>query len=554
MRRAFCYALDLLIVAAGAVILFLLIGGGGVYRMAGTVVRLRSVGNPLIVLGLLLAARYICRRAAPFLGVGNWALDDADRRTLRSLLGAHVSASRLPVPRGWRWTTIVAIVALSLKLTFAWMHPGFHQGDDVEIQEMTIGTLTHAQWPIWNIRSALFPMGVIYPLQRLARAAGVTSIDTTVFVGRASVALLSTASILLVWRAGRLLFPTEAGYALLAVLLFASNKLHISFGSSELPRPVVAVLLIAAFVVLLRHRTIAGAWAGGALLGLAASLRYGEAGFVVAACLQLALERRWTHLVACALSSVLAAGAALGVADALYWGRPFASLLNIVDYTIVKRASSAGPPPAAWWYVTSVSDWATWPVIGLAIIGTRRATWQTALWTWLPIAILSALPPKEPRYMIPVMPFAALLAANGVRSILARWAVSPPVWHAAPVALAAALTLGFLHDAGGWRLRRSNDDVRFAPTLAAQATGGEGLAVEQLWRVGGHLYLGDVDPLIDLDPSVIRNAGLPADVIARARSIALDAQTASQPGVSDRLASAGYRAVMKTTSYVVFQR
>src|SRR4029453_10641682 len=158
MRRAFCYALDLLIIAAGAVILFLLIGGGGVYRMAGTVVRLRSVGNPLIVLGLLLAARYVCRRAAPFLGVGNWALDDADRRTLRAPLGAHVPASRLPVSRGWRWTTIVAIVALSLKLTFAWMHPGFHQGDDVEIQEMTIGTLTHARWPTWNIRSAVFPM------------------------------------------------------------------------------------------------------------------------------------------------------------------------------------------------------------------------------------------------------------------------------------------------------------------------------------------------------------------------------------------------------------
>ena len=301
---------------------------------------------------------------------------------------------------------------------------------------------------------------------------------------------------------------------------------------------------------------MAGAGAGGALLGLAAALRFGEAGFVAAACVQLALERRWTHTAACAVASVLVAGIALGVADGLYSGRPFASLINIVDYTIVKGESSSGPHQSPWWYLASVSQWTTWLVLALAIVGTRRATWQTAVWAWLPLLLLSALPHKEPRYAIPAMPFVALLSAAGIRSILTRWSAVPPAWSVAPVALVAALGLSFIHDAGGWRLRRSNDEIRFARSLAARAGQGQGLAVEQLWRVGGHLYLSDVHPVIDLDSAVIRKAGFSAEVIPGARVIALDERTASLPDVADRLARAGYRPIPESgpTSYVVFQR
>src|SRR5262249_15025500 len=149
----------------------------------------------------------------------------------------------------------------------------------------------------------------------------------------------------------------------------------------------------------------------------------------------------------------------LGVADALYWGRPFASLINIVDFTLVKRASSSGPLDPAWWYLEFASQWTTWPVLALAVVGTRRDMLPAAVWAWLPILILSVLPHKEARYVIPAMPFVALLAANGVRAILTRWSVTAPGWHAAPVALVLALALGLVHDAGGWRLRRSNREV-----------------------------------------------------------------------------------------------
>ena len=252
-------------------------------RVAGAMVRLRSVGNSLRILTVLLATRYVCRRGAPFLGVPRWPLDEIDRRTMRGLLVAHVAASRLQPAQGWRWTIVVAAIALALKLTFAWTSPGFYRGDDVEVQEMTIGALTHMRG-LADLERAQPGLSDerVYPPQRLARAAGVTSTQTTVFVGRASVALLSTLAILLLWRTGRLLFPGEAGFALLAVVLFASNKLHISFGSSELP-----VGRSRRSSPPSPRRCAAGRWrapARGERSSVsAAALRFGEAGFVAAA-------------------------------------------------------------------------------------------------------------------------------------------------------------------------------------------------------------------------------------------------------------------------------
>ena len=35
----------------------------------------------------------------------------------------------------------------------------FMTGDDVEIHEMSLGLLLHHPWPIWDLRSAVFPLG-----------------------------------------------------------------------------------------------------------------------------------------------------------------------------------------------------------------------------------------------------------------------------------------------------------------------------------------------------------------------------------------------------------
>ena len=274
-------------------ILFILIGGGGEYRIAGAMVRLRSVGNPLLA-SRRWSPRVTSAAEAPLSRRGSMAARRNRPANDAWAVGRNVAAVAAAGVSGMALDPRRRAIALGLKLTFAWTSPGFYRGDDVEVQEMTIGALTHADWPIWNVRSAVFPMSVVYPPQRLARAAGVTSTQTTVFVGRAS-SLCSRP-----WRScwsgePAALFPGEAGFAWLAVLLFASNKLHVSFGSSELPRPVATVLIVAAFLVLLR----AGRWRPPVRVGPCSvwlrRLRFGEAGFVGAACIQLALERRWAH-------------------------------------------------------------------------------------------------------------------------------------------------------------------------------------------------------------------------------------------------------------------
>ena len=65
--------------------------------------------------------------------------------------------------------------------------------------------------------------------------------------------------------AARRLAPADPRLAALAVLFLVINKLQMSFGSSELPRPVSTVFVVASFLVLLRGQLLASA-AAGALL------------------------------------------------------------------------------------------------------------------------------------------------------------------------------------------------------------------------------------------------------------------------------------------------
>ena len=173
---------------------------------------------------------------------------------------------------------MLCCVSLLVKAGLAWALPGFFSGDDVEIHEMTLGALLQHHWPVWNLRSAFFPMTFIYPAQNVAVALGASRPEVLVFIGRLSVALVSTVAVPLVWAASRRLCPRDIRIAVLAVLFFAVNKLYVSFGSSELPRPVATVFVLAAFVVLLRFG-IARTLTGGALLGIATAFRFSEAAY-----------------------------------------------------------------------------------------------------------------------------------------------------------------------------------------------------------------------------------------------------------------------------------
>ena len=189
----------------------------------------------------------------------------------------------------------------------------------------------------------------------------------------------------------------------------------------------------------------------------------------------------------------------IGVSDALYWGRPFHSLLTIIDFTLVQRLSASGFQPP-WYYLTHIGDWSDVLLVVLACLARQRGSRRALLWAVLPLVLLSLLLHKETRYAIPNIPFFALAAATTLRSWIARGEVrAPRPLHVRVGALGIVLLVGaaVAYDAGKFRFVRSEAAVRLGWVMGqSQATG---IAAEQLWRFGGRLYLDASPPLIELD-------------------------------------------------------
>ena len=238
----------------------------------------------------------------------------------------------------------VGFAVFSLKALLAWRLPGFFSGDDVEIHLISMGALYGQHWPVWELRSAFFPMLFIYPAQRAAFALGATTPETLVLAGRLVVALLSTAVIPLTWLAARRLAPSDNRLAVLAVLFVAISKLLVSFGSSELPRPISTVFVVAAFVTVLDTRMAASAVTG-MLLGIAAAFRFSELVFIPGALLTLPRDRYWLRAVITLVAAIATLAAITATSDTLYWGTPFSSIATAIDYTLIEGQSSRGYQP-----------------------------------------------------------------------------------------------------------------------------------------------------------------------------------------------------------------
>ena len=306
--------LDLSIAFVLAVVGVIIVTGGGTFELLNVRIRAQTVESPLLVGTALLLLRYSLHR--------HRLRDATDSSMFGRLLASTRKAVFQSLPawgqRGFSRPALpllaVCLMAFATKATLAWALPGFFSGDDVEIHEMTIGALHHAAWPVWELRSPFFPMGFVYPVQRIVFDSGGTSPEVLVFAGRAVVAMLSTLAIPLTWVAARRLSPSEPLFAVVAASLVAVNKLQMSFGSSELPRPVATVFVLAAFVTLLRRGVTSGVVAG-ALLGMAAAFRFSELIFLPVAVAMLALRRYRSGSVILALSATVTFLAVNGVSD-----------------------------------------------------------------------------------------------------------------------------------------------------------------------------------------------------------------------------------------------
>jgi len=113
----------------------------------------------------------------------------------------------------------------------------------------------------------------------------------------------------------------------------------------------------------------------------------------------------------------------LGLVDQLTWGRWFHSVVEYVQYNLIEgKASNFGTAPTDY-YLTTFQQF-TGPLsialIGFAIVGWWRAPWfSLALVSY--VAIHTAIPHKEFRFLIPAVLGLMPVAALGLDTLWQRW-------------------------------------------------------------------------------------------------------------------------------------
>jgi hypothetical protein len=534
------FALDLLTIGLVAAVVVLMILGPGIYEPFGVRLKLRTANNPVTIALAAVLLRIALGPSVPVLRsprVSSWL----------GAAVARVSSVASAGPRAGSAARIVlwcAAITLAARLFQAWWHPGFATGDDVEIHEMTLGALWNTGWPVWDLRSAFYPMTFVYPWQALAQTAGAVDVPALVLAGRVPLAVLSTITVWLAWLAGRKLAGPEAG--LVAAVLVAIAKLQVGYGSTELPRPLAATLLTAAFLVLLSPGARRAA-AGGVLIGVAAALRFSEAVFLLPAAVHVWTFGRRRDTLPLVAGAAFTAIAITALADAAYWGEPLRSVRHAWTFTLADRLSSRGFQPFHY-YISALQHWTNWIVAGFACLAWKNPAARPALiWTILPIVVLSALPHKENRYLIPVVPFLSIAAAAGIIDAGRRARGSGSARYRA--AFAALLAAAALYELGEWRLRRSDDAVALARYVRGADPQG-GVGVDQLWRAGGRLYLSGRRTLVDLAPESI-------EAVARSGEVSwllLHVDTVNRQQLEPTLTAAGWRREVAEGEYLLFAR
>ena len=209
----------------------------------------------------------------------------------------------------------------------------------------------------------------------------------------------------------------------------------------------VPLVLVTPLLLLDRSRK-AAVWAGLAI-GLATLLRFQCALVAGVFAVALIVQRREGQLTAY-IRAGAAVAAAGGLLDWFTWGRPFHSFITYVQFNLIRSgASTFGVSPPDYFLKTlwTSSGVMVLPIaVGFLVAGVRARA--AALAVLLFIGLHSAIPHKEFRFILPVLPLMLSLGAVGLVRLAERKQPAP-LWI--PAALALLLTLGFAKSARGAR-------------------------------------------------------------------------------------------------------
>jgi hypothetical protein len=544
----FLFTLDMGMLLALVAALLILISGGSEFQLKGRLVTAYSAGNALLLILLLLPLRMLLADWIPLLGIPAFSLKNISEKSYTLSVDFYDGLVHLRPGQAWRILWAIIAVSAAIKIANAWFYYGFISGDDVEIHEMTLARIFQRRWPIWEIRNAFYPMVFIYPVQALLKSLGCQDPQVLVFAGRLVVMLFSSFSIYLVFKVG-----AETGgsiqIGLLAAFFLGFSKLHVTFGGSELPRTVATTFILLSFWFLIKGgiNPTRACWAG-ISLGIAAAVRFSELIFILPAAIFLLSGKRWRDTVIMVFFFVSTFLLILGISDWLYWKKAFFSLINIVDFTLMKKLSTRGYQPF-FYYLSDFSKWISIFMVIMVFYSIKMKKWRILVWPLLPLGLLSLLPHKEPRYLIPIIPFMAVLTAIAALHLLKAVAEDKALVQSGKIHKLTALLLfvfavSMLFEMDGFRFRRSETAVDIARYLAAHPPRGVA-ALEDIWHFGGKIYLDDIANVRDVSSTDLARPEYVANLLHQENIeyVAMQHRTIMRNGYEALFEQSGFREI-----------
>ncbi len=556
--------LDLLFVCDTGLIILVLSTGGGIYNICGADIDIHSIENLVYCLIGLGFIRYRLRSISPFLLIKAINLKELPQVSINLLANLYNRLKSIDSRRAKWWIIGILIFSAILKSLNAYFYYGFFCGDDVEVLEMTFAKLFAWDWTAWELRNAFFPMGFIYPIQSLLHSFGTKDTTLLILAGRFVVIAFSLINLLLVYKIACKEFESRA-VGLLAILFLATSKLHTCFAASVLPRTVASTFILLSLLFILSRRNRSGLIIAAVCLGTGACIRFGEAVFLIPAIIPFVATKRFRDVIIFGAVFGATCAVILGVSDAIYWGRPFHSLITAFNFTIIEGKTTSGFDPF-YYYIKKVPNWSNIFVFALSLYAYRLSKRQIMGWAFIPIILLSILPHKEPRYMVPIIPFFAILAAGSfwkiVTDICNRYEADlNPAKSALRAFIISVVFVGaLLLEFDGYRFKRTENGVDVARNILDQPEL-EGAAIEQNWRTGRLLYLWKLPVLKEISPARITDRD---HVIGQISSddvkwAALTDRTINRYHYDKELESLGYQEVkmaeeVKRNTYRLYKR
>ncbi len=276
-------------------------------------------------------------------------------------------------------------------------------------------------------RSWLMP-GFIAGIWKLASMLGVSSSLHFILLARLLMVASSIATLWLVAGVSTRLGGARAGWVSAAAL--AMMPISVVFGYRAMTETLSTPFVILGVLYLL-DGTQRKAMLAGIATTVATLLRYQNGIFSIAFVVWLVLQRRVRHAHAFIVASAVVACLG-GILDWLTWGSPFHSLISYIEFNLVANGASSFGVERAWYYAESLWDSVGLPTAvwaAFAIAGAMRAP-ALALIPVAYLALHSAVPHKELRFISPSLPLFAVLVGLGADRAYCFFERRSAVWWA----------------------------------------------------------------------------------------------------------------------------